>query len=70
MNRNLDGVYFRIERDGKWDNVCFSDLTSEEMDKVLEDRSVNWLRSLCKVLGETIKDIGNEYDICDESGND
>lgn len=27
MQRNLDGVYFRVERDGKWQNICFSDLT-------------------------------------------
>ena len=38
MQRNLDGVYFRMERDGKWTNVCFSDLTEEEMDKVMKER--------------------------------
>ena len=31
MDRNLDGVYFRVQRDGKWGNTCFSDLTQEEM---------------------------------------
>lgn len=25
--RNLDGVYFRVERDGKWENVCFTSIT-------------------------------------------
>ena len=32
MNRNLDGCYFRIERNGKYENVCFSDLTEEEQE--------------------------------------
>ena len=30
MNRDIDGVYFRIERDGEFQNLCFSDLTTEE----------------------------------------
>lgn len=30
MNRNLDGYYFRVKRDGKWDNICWSDMTDEE----------------------------------------
>ena len=29
--RNLDGAYFRVQRDGKWLNVCYSDMTDEEL---------------------------------------
>ena len=32
MDRNLDGIYFRVQRDEKWENACFSDLTQEEME--------------------------------------
>lgn len=64
MNRDLDGIYFRVKRGEKWDNVCFSDLTDEEMDKVLEGHSVQWLKSTCKILGHTIRSIGDELDIC------
>ena len=64
MNRDLDGIYFRVKRDEKWDNVCFSDLTDEEMDTVLEGRDTEWLKSVCKILGRTIKNIGDELDIC------
>ena len=32
MDRNLDGIYFRVQRDEKWGNTCFSDLTQEEME--------------------------------------
>ncbi len=39
MNRNLDGYYFRVKRDGKWDNVCWSDMTDEERDKQMTNRS-------------------------------
>jgi hypothetical protein len=66
LNRNLDGVYFRIQRDGKWGNVCFSDLTEEEMDDTLHNKDEQWLKNLCKILGKTIKDIGDQFDLmCD-----
>ena len=39
MNRNLDGYYFRVKRDGKWDNVCRSDMTDEERDEQMTNRS-------------------------------
>lgn len=63
MNRNLDGVYFRVNRDNKWQNICFSDLTDAEMEEVMQDRPVEWLKSMCKILGHTIKDIGDQLDI-------
>lgn len=63
MNRNLDGVYFRVERGGKWQSICFSDLTEDEMDDILRDKKEEWLRNMCKVLGKTIKNIGEQLDI-------
>ena len=61
--RNLDGVYFRVERNGKWENICFSDLTKEERNNVMLGKSEVWLRSLCDILADTIKDIGNMFDL-------
>ena len=63
MNRNLDGVYFRIKRDDEWQNICFSDLTESEQDHVMEDKNEAWLRSLCKALGERIRYLGDYFDI-------
>ena len=40
MNRNLDGVYFRIKRDDKWQNICFSDLTEDERQEMMKNRSI------------------------------
>ena len=50
MNRNLDGVYFRVKRDDKWQNICFTDLTNEETNTILEDRTEVWLLSMLEVL--------------------
>lgn len=63
MNRNLDGVYFRIKRENEWQNICFSDLTDNEMEEVLQNRSDEWLKNMCKILGKTIRDIGDQLDI-------
>lgn len=63
VNRYLDGIYFRVKRGNRWESVCFSDLTDEEMDKVLEGHSVQWLKSTCKILGRTIRCIGDELEI-------
>lgn len=62
-NRELDGVYFRIQRNDKWENICFSDLTEEEMYKVLEGRDTEWLKRLCVILGQDLREIGDYFDI-------
>ena len=63
MNRNLDGVYFRIKRDDKWQNICFSDLTEDERNEMMKGRSVEWLQSLCNILANKIKEIGDQFDL-------
>lgn len=62
-NRNLDGIFFRMKRDGKWQNICFSDLTASEREMVLADRNEAWLKNLCCHLADTIKNIGDQFNI-------
>lgn len=66
MNRNLDGCYFRVERNGKWQDICFSDLTREEQKLMLKSKNEEWLKSLCFYLAYVIKDIGDKLDIIGE----
>lgn len=63
INRELDGCYFRIQRDGKWQSICFSDLTEIERDSVMKDRGERWLKSLCGHLADCLREIGDELDI-------
>ena len=63
IKRNLDGVYFRIQRDGKWDSICFTDLTDDEMDEVLKGRGREWILGLAKILAKTIQNIGYQFDL-------
>ncbi len=61
--RELDGYFFRIKRDGRFVNRCFTDLTVEEQKSVLTGRSAEWLTSLCLGLAEVIKNLGDQFDI-------
>lgn len=61
--RNLDGVYFRIQRNGKWDNVCFTDLIEPERISIMENRDIDWVKSLCLILAHKLRQIGDQFDL-------
>lgn len=56
---NLDGIYFRVERDGKWQSLCVSDLTLEELKSVTKDWDCNQLTIVAKELSCTLKGMFN-----------
>ena len=53
---DLDSIYFRVERDGKWQILCVSDLTPEELKSVTEDWDYNMYHTL-KLMIESLKSI-------------
>lgn len=66
--RELDGVYTRIILDGKPVNRCFSDLTSEEQERIMQNLDKNGLITLCKHITEVMRSIADEFDIiCKET---
>lgn len=65
MKRNLDGCYFRVQHDGAWDDVCFSDLTDEEQDNVLADQTNEWLVSLLGHLVDSLEALGFRVEMPD-----
>ena len=54
---DLDGIYFRVERDGKWQSLCISDLTPEELKSVTKDWDCNQLTVVAKELSCTLKGL-------------
>ena len=68
MNRNLDGVYFRIKRDDHYESICFSDLTENEREEILSGKSIEWVKALCYILADSLKEIGDRFDIVREIG--
>lgn len=59
-NRNLDGIYFRVERDGKWQNLCFTDLTEEEQKDVLKDKSPEFVLQIALNMAKRLREIGDQ----------
>lgn len=59
MNRELDGCYFRIVRDGVGQSECFTDLTKAERDALLADKDTRFLKNLCSYLADRIQEPGN-----------
>ena len=49
-NREMSGIYLRVFRDGKWQSLSISDLTSEEIDKQLYDKDKDFLIRTIKQL--------------------
>ena len=59
MNRELDGCYFRIVRDGVGQSVCFTDLTKAERAVLLADKDTQFLKNLCCYLADRIQELGD-----------
>ena len=74
IQRNLDGIYFRVERDGRWQNVCYSDMTKIERDEIAEKRAEHatpeeqaaWWRSMADILADQLYDMGEQFGIVGE----
>ena len=63
MKRNLDGIYFRVKRNGKYENVCFSDLTETEREEICKNRPAEWYKEVAYHLADRLRIIGNTFDI-------
>ena len=69
--RNLDGVYFRVERDGRMQNVCYSDMEQRERDEVARKKMENstpaeqaqWWRSMADLLADQLYDMGEQLGV-------
>lgn len=61
--RNLDGVYYRVVRDGNHVSRCFSDLSESEQDVIMEKYDAAQLRRLCRRLCISLRQIGDALDL-------
>jgi len=69
--RNLDGVFYRVERNGRWCNVCFSDMTPDERREVIYDRmsekpldeQVGYYRRLAELMADQLYDMGEQLGV-------
>lgn len=69
--RNLDGIYFRVKRDGKWQPICYSDMEKAERDEVARKRAehatpeqqAQWWRSMADLLADQLYDMGEQLGV-------
>lgn len=64
--RDLDGYYFRVQRDGKWVALCFTDLTYKEQVEMTQERSAEWLQSLAIGMAGIVRYMGEAFDLVSE----
>lgn len=57
----MDGSYFRVERNGKWENVVFSDLTTQERKEILNKKEKEFAINIADYLATQLYLIGKEY---------
>lgn len=71
IQRNLDGIYFRVKRDDEYESVCYSDMTAEERDEIAEKLEENrtpeeqaaWWRNMANILAERLYDMGEQLGV-------
>ena len=71
IQRNLDGIYFRVKRDGKWQNVCYSDMEPSERDEIAAKRAehatpeqqAQWWRSMADLLADQLYNMGEQLGV-------
>ena len=64
MDRKLDGMFFRVKRKDKWDNVCISDMTDEEIEEhVFKYHHAKYFQQVIKHLAHRLKELGDKFDL-------
>lgn len=66
VKRDLDGIYLRVKRNGKYQSLCLSDMTREELEENLNPERGEWLKGAVIYLALTLHEIGNLFDIVGE----
>lgn len=66
-NYNLDGIYLRIKRGEKYEDVCLSDTTQLEREEILHDRPQDWYITAINHLCETLQKLGEQFNLSGET---
>jgi hypothetical protein len=63
--RNISGIYFRSQNKetGKWENVCFEELSEGEQDKILDTKDIEFIKRLAKLLAKSLDNVCIQFDI-------
>lgn len=68
--RELCGIYFRVKRDGKYENICFTDMTEKEQLATLNGLSFEASKKMCMWLAQVVRNLGDMFDISAAEGEE
>ena len=68
--RDMDGIYFRVKRDGKWTNRCWTDLTDWEREEFGKDRPASWWQSVAEHLTKQLRYVSDYLDLSMVEGDE
>lgn len=68
--RELCGIYFRVERNGKYENICFTDMTEKEQLATLNGLSFEASKKMCMWLARIVRNLGDMFDVGAEKGEE
>ncbi len=63
IERDLDGIFFRVMRGGQSVARCFTDLNNDEQTSVLAKYDKDSLVRFCMILATALRGIGDQLDI-------
>lgn len=67
VERDLDGIYFRVKRGDKYQSLCWTDLTADERKKCQpsdeEEWALSWWKTMAEHLTDMLRSIGDFFDI-------
>lgn len=68
MERELTGIYFRVKRDDKYENIDFTDLTFEEQQEILdgENKDMKFYERMFNLLQEELGNLIDTLDLLDD----
>ena len=73
MNRrNLSGIYIfhKIEDEERRQPTCFEDCPEEKQDEWLDSLDPEAVKNLAKMLGKTLREIGDQFELSTKSEDD
>jgi len=73
MNRrNLSGIYIfhKFEDEERRQPTCFEDCPEEKQDEWLDSLDLEAVKNLAKMLGKTLREIGDQFELSTKSKDD
>lgn len=73
MNRrNLSGIYIfhKFEDEERRQPTCFEDCPEEKQDEWLDSLDPEAVKNLAKMLGKTLREIGDQFELSTKSEDD